>query len=69
MIDLNKVVAPLPAFIRHQTDAVCCVVLLQDTEGEYHVIAEGNGWKGMVVAAAARVLETARKVTQEEEAK
>jgi hypothetical protein len=64
--DLDKIVAPLPAFIRHQTDAACCVVLLQDTEGEYHIVAEGKGWKAMVVAAAARVLERAQHVTPEE---
>lgn len=66
MNDLNKVVAPLPAFIRHQTGAACCVVLLQDTEGEYHVVAEGKGWEVMVISAAARVLEAAQRATAEE---
>lgn len=64
--DLKKITGPLPAFIRNQTDAVCCVLLLQDTEDKYHVVAEGKGWKAMVVAAAARILETAQHVKTEE---
>lgn len=59
MSDLAKILAPLPAMIRHQTDAPCCVVLILDTAGEYHVVAEGAGWRAMVVAAAGRVLQTA----------
>lgn len=64
--DLDKIVAPLPAFIRHQTDAACCAVLMLDADGEYHIVAEGKGWKAMVVAAAARILETAQHVKPEE---
>lgn len=66
MSDLDKVIAPLPAFIRHQTGAVCCAVLMLDADGEYHIVAEGKGWKAMVAAAAAHVLETAQRVTTEE---
>ena len=59
MSDLAKILAPLPAMIRHQTDAPCCVLLILDTAGEYHVVAEGSGWRAMVVAAAGRILQTA----------
>ena len=59
MNDIPKILAPIPAMIRHQTDATCCVVLVRDIEGEYHVVADGKGWRAMVVAAAGRVLDTA----------
>lgn len=59
MSDIPKILAPIPAMVRHQTDATCCVVLMRDLEGECHVVAEGKSWKSLVVAAAGKVLETA----------
>lgn len=59
MSDISKILSPIPAMVRHQTDATCCVVLIRDLEGEYHLLADGKGWKALVVAAAGRVLETA----------
>lgn len=64
MSDLAKILAPIPAMIRHQTDAPCCVLLILDTAGEYHVVAEGAGWRAMVVAAAGRILQTADAKTE-----
>ena len=66
MSEISKILAPIAAMIRHQTDASCCVVLVRDLEGEYYVVADGKGWKGMVVAAASRVLEKAMPATTEE---
>lgn len=59
MSDIPKILAPIPAMVRHQTDATCCVVLMRDLEGECHIVADGKGWKSLVVAAAGRVLESA----------
>jgi hypothetical protein len=65
-IDISKIIAPLPAFIRHQTDAVCCAVLMLDADGEYHIVAEGRGWKSMIVKAASRVLEASEFLKPEQ---
>lgn len=66
MSDLAKILAPIPAMIRHQTDAACCVVLLRDNEGECHIVAEGSSWSALVVACAGRVLDRAQVKQQEE---
>lgn len=66
MSHISKILAPTAAMIRHQTGASCCVVLVRDLEGEYYVVVDGKGWKGMVVAAANRVLETAMPATAED---
>lgn len=65
MADITKILVPLPAMICSQTEAACCVVLVRDLDGEYHIVAEGAGWKAMIVAAAGRVLETAQIVKEE----
>ena len=62
MADIAKILVPLPTMICSLTEAACCVVLVRDLNGEYHIVAEGTGWKAMVVAAAGRVLETAQTV-------
>lgn len=67
MNDIPKILAPIPAMVRHQTDATCCAVLMRDLEGEYHVVADGKGWRAMVVAAAGRILQTTDTKEEEQE--
>ena len=61
MTDTTKILTPIPALIHHQTDSPCVVVLALDTEGEYHIVANGSGWQTMVLECAAKVLKDSRK--------